>query len=127
VYSVRLDGVSAGDSLAFFANGQFTNDTQANVMVSWKVVLSESAYDANSGALISRPAGYNLSPLMHHGFFTNSGVHTFDKDYSSVYVHVIARSASSAARVPGYTYRVTVNRGYGDLSGLLICGAKDGE
>lgn len=111
IFSLDIGPVNAGDLISFKAYGEVTNDLGFNVMVGW--------YTSLNGLSISNAKGFNVTPDMHHGVWTDVDDYLVPMDLDSAIVNVYIRAASSAAK-PGQT--ISVNIGYGTLSVVTFRG-----
>lgn len=122
LYSVELKGLKAGDKIDARFEGQFTNDYETDFMVVTFLGLGPVPAPVFHTEVSVRN-GYNISWQMHHGPFWRSKRFTATEtmlvnlDMQRAYLTVFAYAADGRHLPPT---KLTVDQGYGGLSGFIL-------
>jgi hypothetical protein len=106
--------VKLNDIIQIASYGEATNDRKYNVMFAWNTRLE----DAKGKQLLelTEAKGYNITPDMHHGVFTDVGIIKIPKDIGKCFVSTYVYAASYRASA-GHTLKI--EQDYGKLSGII--------
>jgi len=123
LYSVKIPGpLNKGTLLSIKAYGELTNPyKRANIMLGYNTIISTNGPDDVRGFdEISEAKGYNITPAMHHGTFTDVDDLVIEVDVQQdVYVNVVVWAASTGAPFDGRA-KLKVEQDYGRLSVLVF-------
>lgn len=116
IFSIKLNDIKRGDIIHLTSYGELTNDLGFNVMLGFNTILSASKLSITAIDEITEGKGYNITPAMHHGNFTDVGNYEFKSDYKEIYINTILWGASTKVRTGD---KLKVEQDYGRLSVLL--------
>lgn len=116
IFSIKLNDIKKGDIIHLTSYGELTNDLGFNVMLGFNTILSTSQRSTVALDEITEGKGYNITPAMHHGNFTDVGNYEFKSDYKEIYVNTILWGASTKVRTGD---KLKVEQDYGRISVLL--------
>lgn len=105
------------DIVQISSYGEATNDRKYNIMFGWNTRLE----DKNGKQLLelTEGKGYNITPDMHHGVFTDVGIVKIEKDFGKCFVSTYVWAAAYRSSA-GHTLKV--EQDYGRLSGIILKG-----
>lgn len=116
LFSVKLTDVKKGDIIDVKSYAELTNDLGFNVMLGYYIAIADApTWQPTKQIELTEAKGYNITPAMHHGSFTDVGHYEFTQDYCEVYINQIVYAASTLAKP---THTLEVEQDYGRLSVL---------
>jgi hypothetical protein len=113
--------VKKNDIVDVACYGELTNDLgkkfkdrDFNVMLGWRTVLEDKA--GTTLLELTKGKAYNITPMMHHGTFTDVGHMRVDKDYGDCFLAAYVWAAGYKSDGKQY---ITFERKCGSLSALV--------
>lgn len=119
VYSIKLENVPENSILIYASSGEVSNETPKPMFLAWYIVISDSPINTN-GVYVTRPHGFNISPNMHHGVFSENGSHLVTENITNKYLNVVLYGASGETNLDNESLKIEQN--YGELNLTLIKG-----
>lgn len=118
VYSLAVPDLRQGDTVMGVAEVEVTNDAGYNVLAPSTLILTDSPSKKPGDSPIfeiSEANAHNVTPDMHHGWFTKAGSYTCLTNLGSMYINFCLRAGSTAAPTASPYDYLSIERDYGRL------------